>query len=120
MPNTTGELTPAGNVAVDRFTWERMIRRANLSQPVRLLAFTLGTYANQNGTEVRPGDERVARVLRCSVRTVERNRKQLISVGLLERTSAARVKGRADVYRLTLPPDFLDWPDLLDPDEEPR
>ncbi len=119
VPKTTGELTPAGNLIVDRFTWERMLRRAPLSTPLRLLAMTLGTYADQDGTEVRPGDKRVARVLRCSTRTVERNRKQLIELGLLERTHAQRSREKADTYRLTVPPDFLEWPGLLDPDERP-
>ncbi|MBM9464645.1 hypothetical protein JL108_14405 [Aeromicrobium sp. YIM 150415] len=119
VPKTTGEVTPAGNVVVDRFTWERMLRRAPLPTPLRMLAMTLGTYADQDGTEVRPGDERVARVLRCDPRTIRRNRRRLVDMGLIERTSAQRVRGRADVYRLTIPADFLEWPGLLGPDEEP-
>lgn len=116
MTTISGEITPAGLLRVDRFEWERWIRRLPLDPPVKLLALTMGTYASINGTDVRPGDDRLARVLRCSRRTVIRNRQKLIEIGLLERVGSVRVRGRADEYVLTIPPDVLDRTDL-DPDE---
>ncbi|WP_157376133.1 hypothetical protein [Allokutzneria albata] len=44
------ELLPAS-----RFEWERIIRRARLTKPVKLVALLLATYADPDGTRVRPG-----------------------------------------------------------------
>lgn len=115
----SGEVTDTGLLRVDRFEWERWIRRLPLDPQLKLLAFTMGSYATpRTGGDVRPGDDRLARVLRCSRRTVIRNRQQLVAAGLLERTNAARVRGRADEYVLTIPLDLHDRYDLLDPDEK--
>lgn len=116
MTTISGETTPQGLLRVDRFEWERWIRRLPLDPPVKLLALVMGSYASINGADVRPGDDRLARVLRCSDRTVRTNRKRLIDAGLLERVGSVRVRGRADEYVLTIPPDVLDRTDL-DPDE---
>lgn len=112
-----GEVTDSGLVRVDRFEWERWIRRLPLKPELKLLALTMGTYASVKGADVRPGDERLSKVLRCSDRTVRTNRNRLIEAGLLERVSTVRVRGRADEYVLTIPLDVMDTPDLIDPDE---
>lgn len=112
--------TPAGRddlKSVTRFEWERWIRRVDVAPAVRLLAFTLSTYAGPRGNDIRPTNERLGRVLRCSTRTVQRNRQQLIDMGLLELLVPGR-RGRAPVYRLTVPSDIPFWTDLLSPDEE--
>lgn len=112
----TGELTPSGLLRVERFEWERWVRRLPLDPPVKLLALVMGTYASPNGADVRPGDDRLARVLRCSDRTVRTNRGRLIDAGLIERVNRAPRRGMADEYVLTIPPNVLDLTDL-DPDE---
>lgn len=112
-----GEVTDSGLVRVDRFEWERWIRRLALPPELKLLAFTMGTYASVKGTDVRPGDDRLARVIGCSDRTVRTNRNRLIDHGLLERVNTVRARGRADEYALTIPADLHDRFDLLDPDE---
>jgi DNA-binding MarR family transcriptional regulator len=82
-----------------------------------LLALTLATYADQDGTRVRPGAERLARVMCVSERTVVRNLATLRSDGLIQRVKQGnRWTHQADEYRLTLPFDLLER-DLLDPDE---
>lgn len=104
-------------LAVERFEWERWIRRAPLPAPVKLLAFTMATYARQDGSSVRPGNERLARVLACDIRTVRRNKARLLSAGFLECTASPRTAGRADTYQLTIPANIMDLRGLLDPDE---
>ena len=116
MTTISGEITPAGLLRVDRFEWERWIRRLPLDPPVKLLALVMGSYASINGADVRPGDDRLARVLRCSDRTVRTNRGRLIDAGLIERVNRAPRRGMADEYVLTIPPNVLDLTDL-DPDE---
>lgn len=118
MTTISGEITDTGLLRVDRFEWERWIRRLPLDPQLKLLAFTMGTYASVKGADVRPGDDRLARVLRCSDRTIRTNRNRLIDAGLLERVSTVRVRGRADEYVLTIPADVLETPDLIDPDEK--
>lgn len=120
MTTLSGETTETGLLRVDRFEWERWIRRYQLAAELKLLAFTMATYASVKGADVRPGDDRLARVLGCSDRTVRRNRQRLVDLGLLERTTRAPRRGMADEYVLTIPADLLDTADLLDPDERPR
>lgn len=117
MTTISGETTPQGLLRVDRFEWERWIRRLPLSPSVRLLALTICTYAGPDGDEVRPGDDRLRRVLRCNEKTIRRNRQALIDAGLLHRVNATRARGRADEYVLTVPPDVAYTPGILDPNE---
>lgn len=118
MTTIDGETTTPGLIRVDRFEWERWVRRLPLKPELKLLAFAMGTYASAGGDHVRPGDDRLACVLGCSDRTVRTNRARLIDAGLIERVNAARVRGRADEYVLTIPADAPYRPDVLDPDEK--
>lgn len=103
-----------------RFDWERVIRRANLPTTTKLVALLLATYADQDGTNVHPGVERLARVVGQSTRSVEKHLDKLRTVQLVVRTTRAnRYLGLADEYRLTVPLD-LSGLDLLDPNENQR
>ncbi|WP_330253068.1 helix-turn-helix domain-containing protein [Nocardia sp. NBC_00565] len=102
---------------VDRYEWERWLRRTLMPAPLKYLGLMAATYGNQDGTEVRPGVGRLARVMCVSERTVKRSLSDLREYGFLERTKQGnRHAKHADTYRLTVPSDVLELP-ILDPDE---
>ncbi|WP_337456598.1 helix-turn-helix domain-containing protein [Prescottella sp. D32] len=110
-----GECLPS-----DRFEWERIVRRVHMVQSTKLLAFVLATYADMNGSRVRPGVGRLSRVAGVTDRTVKRALATLRELGLIERVKQGnRWAGHADEYRLTIPTNLLDLP-MLDPDENDR
>ncbi len=89
-------------------------------QSTKLLAFVLATYADMNGSRVRPGVGRLSRVAGVTDRTVKRALATLRELGLIERVKQGnRWAGHADEYRLTIPTNLLDLP-MLDPDENDR
>ena len=101
-----------------RFEWERIIRRAALPSQVKYLALMAATYGNTDGTSVRPGVERLARVMSVSEPTVKRNLSALRTAGFIERTKQGnRHAKKSDEYRLTVPSDVLERL-ALDPDEQ--
>lgn len=100
-----------------RFEWERVVRRVNMHATTKYLALVLATYADQDGSRIRPGVERLGRVMCTSEKTVKRHLATLRSDGLIERVKQGnRWTHQADEYRLTLPFDLLER-GLLDPDE---
>lgn len=114
----TLELEPIG-----RYEWERLVRRARLPKPLKLLALVLATYADPDGSRVRPGLPVLASVTGDSERNVRRLLATLVDeLGLLRqvaRGGGRGGKGRASVYRLTIPADLLDRLELLSPDDSP-
>lgn len=112
----TMELEPIG-----RYEWERLVRRARLPKPVKLLAFVLATYADPDGSRVRPGLPVLASVTGDSERNVRRLLALLVDeLGLLRqvaRGGGRGGKGRASVYRLTIPVDLLDRLEMLSPED---
>ncbi|WP_156370702.1 helix-turn-helix domain-containing protein [Nocardia arizonensis] len=104
-------------VPVDRFEWERIARRVQMHSTTKFLALMLATYADSDGTRIRPGVERLALVMCVSEKTVKRAFADLRALGLVERTKQGnRHRGLADEYRLTVPSTLLDHP-MLDPNE---
>lgn len=109
------EVEPCG-----RFEWERIIRRVGIPSQQKYLALTLSTYGDADGTRVRPGVERLALVMKVTERTVIRNMGALRDAGFILRTKKGnRHREEADVYRLTVPDNLLDWP-MLPPSEVPE
>lgn len=105
---------------LDRFEWERIIRRLEIPGSVKYLALMLATYADPDGSRVHPGVERLALVMGVTDRTVKRSLSSLRDFGLLEKVRHGnRHAGLADEYRLTIP---VGLPELsmLDPDESSR
>jgi hypothetical protein len=107
-----------------RFEWERLMRRAIIKpHSVKLLGLLMATYANSDGTRIRPGQRRLANVMGTSISTVERGQRVLESLGFVEMTYKGHSAGRgrsggyASEYRLTVPSDLLDRIPMLDPDE---
>jgi len=112
------ELEPIG-----RYEWERLVRRARLPKPVKLLALVLATYADPDGSRVRPGLPVLASVTGDSERNVGRLLRVLVDelglLGQVARGGGRGGKGRASVYRLTIPVDLLDRLEMLSPDDSP-
>jgi len=83
----------------------------------------MATYANSDGTRVRPGQKRLANVMGTSISTVERGQRALEAIGFIEMTYKGHSAGRgrsggfASEYRLTIPSDILERIPMLDPDE---
>jgi hypothetical protein len=103
--------------ATDRFEWERIVRRVQMPGTTKLLALVLATYADKDGTRVRPGVERLALVMCCNEKTVDRAFKTLRHLGLVKLTKRGnRHAKEADEYRLTIPSTLLSQP-MLNPEE---
>lgn len=102
---------------VERFEWERIIRRVSMPPTVKLMALTLATYADIDGTRIRPGVERLVRVTGTSLATVKRALSWLREHGLIDRVKQGnRWAKQADEYQLSIPVNLLEM-ELLPPDE---
>lgn len=121
MSAAHGDITDIG---ANRYEWERVVRRVVMPRPTKLAALALGTYANLDGTRVRPG----TRVLAAIGDESEKNAQRHLGVlrddlGLLELTrrgGGRGGRGHASEYRLTIPPDLLDRAELLPPSKPAR
>lgn len=103
-----------------RYEWERIVRRIVLPSPTKLLALVLATYADPDGSRVRPGNDRLAAVTGNSRATIKRHLSALRDLGLLavnRRGGGRGGNGVTTEYQLTVPADLLDRVQLLDPDE---
>lgn len=110
---------------IGRFEWERILRRIQVSSPsVKLVGFTMATYASSDGGNVRPGQARLAAVMGASISTVRRGQAELECIGMLDMVTKGRSFGRGHIgsfaseYRLTVPSDLLERVTMLDPDEQ--
>jgi hypothetical protein len=100
------DLQPLG-----RFAWERVVKRCKMPRSTKLVAFTLATFADRDGSNVRPGEEQLAADLDgMSERQVRRHMARLRDdYRLIERVSRGGSRSRfPDVYRLVLPDDLAD------------
>lgn len=92
---------PAG-----RFDWERAVRRSQLPKLRKLVALTLATYADLDGTNVRPGLVELAEACSMPYSTVKAHVSALRAGGWLDRTVRGSSLGRraiADEHHLTVP-----------------
>jgi hypothetical protein len=123
MTPATPEDAPAFQ-PVGRYDWERIVRRAVMPVRHKLVALVLATYADANGTRVRPGMDVLAAVTGQGESTVRRLVTDLRgSYGLLEvvtRGGGRKGRGKATEYRLVLPVDLLERIELLPPGDVAR
>lgn len=115
-------MTDDPDTCAGRYDWERLIRRVRLGAPAKAVALAMATYADADGSRVRPGVARLAAVTELSERSVYSALKKLRALGLVDCLSRGghRGEGReASVYRLTIPVDLIDRVELLDPSERP-
>src|SRR5690606_17634783 len=75
----------------------------------------LATYADADGSRIFPGTARLAVACEIDYRTAKRCLAALRWLGLIRVVRAARRRGLADEYRLTIPGDLLDKDDVLSP-----
>lgn len=94
---------------VDRFDWERIIKRMEMSSGAKYLALTMATYADPDGTRVHPGVDLLAQDMAVSEKTVDRSLKVLRELGLVTLAKRGnRHAKQADEYHLTAPAELLD------------
>jgi hypothetical protein len=121
---------------VDRYEWERVIRRARLGGVIagnakgsrggvsaaafKAVAFTWSSHGNADGSDVYPGDATLAVESEVGLKAVKAIKAAMVRLGLTTRTKAgARRQGQPDIYRLTLPvsPALDELIEVLSPDE---
>ena len=88
------------------FRWQRAIRKADLPTTRKLIAYTLATYANADGTRVWPGTAALMAATGLSDGCVRGHVRALRAAGWIVQTfrgSSAGRGGRADEYRLAMP-----------------
>lgn len=89
-----------------RFAWERVVRSMQMDPTTKLVALVLATYADIDGTKVRPGLKRLAEDTGRSKRSMMRATVALREMGLLNRISKGSNLGTrdlVDVYQLAIP-----------------
>lgn len=106
-----------------RFDWERILRRLILPWDVKAVGLLMATWADADGSRIRPGIEVLTVSSGRSERTVRRLVGKLRNLGLIEVTSRGGGRGgagRTTEYRLTIPDDLQERITVLGPDyEEP-
>lgn len=111
------------SVDLDRYEWERIVRRCVMPQTVKTVAAFAAQYANRDGTRIYPGVARLAAVTCLSERSVRAALQTLRDLGLLTRTRKGSSLGRqalTDEHKLTRPTDLERRVHLLDPEESPE
>lgn len=99
-------------LALGRFEWERVIRRIVVPtsrRSVKVVAMMLATYADADGRNVRPGEQRLSAVTQLGRSTVRESLSWLRDSMLLYRQSRGSNLGRAnlvDIYQLCAPEDW--------------
>jgi hypothetical protein len=105
--------------ALGRFEWEKIIRRIVVPpkrRAVKTVAMVLASYADADGTNVRPGEKRLADVCQLGRSTVRESLAWLRDHYLIYRNSRGSNFGKAnlvDVYQLCAPEDWEDRFPLL-------
>jgi hypothetical protein len=110
----------ADQTTATRYDWERIVRRAQLPAPVKLVALTLATFADRDGSRVYPGVSRLVAVTCLSERSVRSALGVLRDKGLIERVYKGGHRGVnafTDVHRLAIPVDLFEAVEMLGPDE---
>lgn len=95
-----------------KFEWTDQIRRLPIKPPIRkLVALTLSTYANGDGSHAHPGEARLAADCGIKPRSVREHlavlRDELGVIQRVYRGSSAGRRRAADEYQLTMPDDVV-------------
>lgn len=110
-------------IDLDRYEWERVVRRCVLPAPVKAVAAYLSQYANKNGTRIYPGVARLSAVTGLSERSVRGALATLRDLELITRTRKGSSFGRqamTDEHKLTRPADLIARVHMLDVHESPE
>lgn len=99
--------------------WVNVVRRAKLGATVKLVALTIASYADPDGTHVFPGVTRLAVQCELKYRTTQYALARLRKAGLIEVVRHGdRRGGKSDEYRLILAADLLERCDVPSPAAE--
>lgn len=113
--------TPQDDLAprpVGRYEWEALLRRAELPKDIKYVGLLLATFADSDGSRVRPGEAELALAAGEGASTVRKRVKVLRELGLIALVARGGGRGgkfKASVYRLTMPLDLLDRVELRAP-----
>lgn len=91
-----------------RFGTVRVAGKNITSSKIKEVAGRLATYADSDGTRVRPGIARIAVDLEIDPSTAKRAVQHLARIGLLHLVRAGARPGHADEYHLTIPVDLVE------------
>lgn len=109
-----------GHVEVSSWEWIGVWRRAVIPWEFKALGLLLATYADADGSRIRPGVKRLTAETGKSDKTVRRWLEELRStygvIAITERGGGRGGRGKTHTYRLVLPADLLDRIELLPPD----
>lgn len=123
MTHTLDPPRAAALMPIGRFDWERLVRRIVMPTGHKLIALILATWADPNGSRVRPGLGLLAASTGVSERTARRVLGSLARdwglIDLVARGGGRNGKGKTAEYRLTIPTDLLERLTLLGPDGLP-
>jgi hypothetical protein len=112
---------PNEQQALGRFEWERIMRRARINWDLKSLGLLMATWADPDGTRVRPGVKLLVAVTGTSPSTVGRRIKELhetyLLLQLVRRGGGRGGQGSASEWRLAIPVNLLDRIELLPPEE---
>ncbi len=107
---------PEGLIIQKPNEWLPVWTRVITTTPTKAVGYAAAQFADwDDGTEVRPSDELLARICGCSTKSVERAFAFMRDHGLVWRYHKAVRKHDAAVYRLTVPEDITRVP-MLTPD----
>jgi hypothetical protein len=112
----TAVTSDQGPQACGRFEWERIVRRLELPMRLKFTAMMVATYADADGSRVRPGVEVLASVTAQGASTVRKHLSALQEYGLLalvSRGGGRAGRGKAAEYQLTVPVDLLERVPML-------
>ncbi|MEA5366060.1 hypothetical protein VA596_41490 [Amycolatopsis sp., V23-08] len=112
----TAVTSDPGPQACGRFEWERIVRRLELPMRVKFTAMMVASYADADGSRVRPGAEVLAAVTAQGASTIRKQLAALQEYGLLvlvSRGGGRSGRGRAAEFRLTVPVDLLERVPML-------
>lgn len=108
----------------DRFAWEKTIREIVVPdhlRAVKVVGLMLATYADQDGTSVRPGERRLAARCQLTDRTVREALKWLRQNLLIHRHargSNVGLRNYADTYQLCRPEGWETYFQFIDGDDD--
>lgn len=91
------------NQATGNYPWMVYIRRSDLAQQIKAVAFVLATYADADGSNACVGQKRLADEAICDERYARDSMEALELLGLIEVTKHGRLAGDANTYQLTMP-----------------
>lgn len=91
------------NQATGNYPWMVYIRRSDLAQQIKAVAFVLATYADADGSNALVGQKRLADEAICDERYARDTLDVLELLGLIEVTKRGRQAGDANTYQLTMP-----------------